>query len=152
MSAGAHSTYKALRKASGTTHLASNHLLTTLLATNAKAPRPAEARRPKKAFLGLEVTPEPPHLVTKIIGLMDENSILHTNSKYSNPQILPGDRILKVDGRDAEFLARDSLDAMLQGPLHSTLLLTLARADTGKEYEVEILRQHPSRASFHEVL
>ena len=69
------------------THLASKHLLTTLLATNTKAPRPAEARRPKKAFLGLEVTPEPPHFVTKIIGLMDENSILHTNSKYSKDRI-----------------------------------------------------------------
>jgi len=47
---------------------------------------------------------------------------------------------LQVDGRDAEHVTLDTLHSMLKGPLHSTVLLSLARADTGEPYVVEALR------------
>ena len=91
-------------------------------------------------FVGLQVTEVPPHFVKQVNDLVDRNFVRHDQPGYRNPKIVPGDRILQVDGRDAEHVTLDTLHSMLKGPLHSTVLLSLARADTGEPYAVEALR------------
>jgi hypothetical protein len=91
-------------------------------------------------FVGLQVTELPPHVVKQVDDLVDRNFLRQDQPGYHNPKILPGDRILQVDGRDAEHATLDALQKMLKGPLHSTVLLYLARADTGERYTVEALR------------
>ena len=96
--------------------------------------------RGEGGFVGLQVTEVPPHTVKQVNDLVDKNFIVHNQPGYSNPQIIPGDRILKVDGKYAEHADLDTLHRLLKGPLHSTVVLSLARAGTGEEYEVEALR------------
>jgi len=91
-------------------------------------------------FVGLQVTEVPPHFVKQVNDLVDRNFVRHDQPGYRNPKIVPGDRILQVDGRDAEHATLDALHKMLKGPLHSTVLLSLARVDTGERYTVEALR------------
>ena len=91
-------------------------------------------------FVGLQVTEVQPHFVKQVNDLVDRNFVRHDQPGYRNPKIVPGDRILQVDGRDAEHVTLDTLHSMLKGPLHSTVLLSLARADTGEPYAVEALR------------
>ena len=91
-------------------------------------------------FVGLQVTEVPPHFVKQVNDLVDRNFVRHDQPGYRNPKIVPGDRILQIDGRDAEHAPLDALHKMLKGPLHSTVLLSLARKDTGERYLVEALR------------
>ena len=91
-------------------------------------------------FVGLQVTEVPPHFVKQVNDLVDRNFVRHDQPGYRNPKIVPGDRILQVDGRDAEHAPLDELHKMLKGPMHSTVLLSLARKDTGERYLVEALR------------
>jgi hypothetical protein len=91
-------------------------------------------------FVGLQVTEVPPHFVKQVNDLVDRNFVRHDQPGYRNQKIVPGDRILQVNGRDAEHATLDALQKMLKGPLHSTVLLSLARADTGERYTVEALR------------
>jgi len=86
------------------------------------------------------VTEVPPHFVKQVNDLVDRNFVRHDQPGYRNPKIVPGDRILQIDGRDAEHAPLDALHKMLKGPLHSTVLLSLARKDTGERYLVEALR------------
>ena len=91
-------------------------------------------------FVGLQVTEVPPHFVKQVSDLVDRNFIRQDQPGYSNPKIVPGDRILQVNGTDAEHVTLEALQSMLKGPLHSTVLLSLARAVTGARYSVEALR------------
>jgi hypothetical protein len=111
----------------------------------AEAPSDAPSAKPvviteEGAFVGLQVTEVPPHFVKQVDDLVDRNFVRHDQPGYRNPKIVPGDRILQVNGRDAEHATLDALHKMLKGPLHSTVLLSLARADTGERYTVEALR------------
>jgi len=91
-------------------------------------------------FVGLEVTEVPPHQVKSIKDLVDKNFVRHDEPGYCNPHIIPGDRILQVDGMEAEHIQLTTLHNLLRGPLHSTVTLLMARSDTGERYTVVALR------------
>ena len=59
---------------------------------------------------------------------------------YSNPPICPGDAILTVDGMAASHVSSEQLYAMLQGPTHSPVHLTLARSGTDELFAACLLR------------
>ena len=65
------------------------------------------SRNPKfqAGFCGLEVTEKPPHRVLAIDDLVDEHFVQQGASGYSNPIVMPGDRIIKVSGRSAEHVS-----------------------------------------------
>jgi len=92
------------------------------------------------AFVGLEVTEEPPHHVKKIDDLVDKNFVRWDALGYSNPPIHILDRILQVDGNDAEHASLSTLHGMLSGALHTTVLLSMARSQTDERYSVVALR------------
>ena len=90
--------------------------------------------------IGLTITDWPPHRVLRVHDLVDKNFVRHDEPQHLNPPIIAGDFLLKVDGRRTEDVDHGTVVSMLHGPLHSTVILTLARADTGVLYEVEALR------------
>lgn len=97
-------------------------------------------------FVGLEVSESPPrHQVRKIDDLVDKHFVRHDELGYCNPRMSIGDRIVRVDGKEAEHVDLNTLHNMLRGPLHSTVTLSLARSDTGECYTVVALR-HGFRA------
>lgn len=53
-------------------------------------------------FLGIEVTKDPPHRVLAVDDLLDANAVLQGEPGYSNAYVLPGDRIIALDGKPAE--------------------------------------------------
>ena len=91
-------------------------------------------------FVGLQVTESPPHHVQAVDDLVDENFIRHDAPGYTNPPINVGDRILHVDGMHVENVSLGMLQSMLKGPMHSTVRLSFARADSGDRYTVLALR------------
>jgi len=99
-------------------------------------------------FVGLIITSAPPHRVKRVKDLLDQNYIRHDQHGYRNPPIAEDDRILQVDGVEAEHVDVDTLHRMLAGPLHSIAVLTLARRSTGEVYRVEALR-HGEHAFDH---
>lgn len=53
-------------------------------------------------FLGIEVSKEPPHRVLEIDDLLDANCVRQGEPGYSNTEVLPGDRLIAIDGKPAE--------------------------------------------------
>ena len=96
-------------------------------------------------FVGLQVSETPPHLVKQVDDFVDINFVRHDAPGYLNDRIIPGDRILQIDGKDAQHADLQSLRDMLKGPLHSTVTIKLSRVDTGENYNVVALR-HGFRA------
>ena len=76
---------------------------------------------------------------------VDMNFVRHDQPGYNNPRIAPGDRILQVDGKNAEHVHLEALHKMLKGPLHSIVTLVLVRAESGEKYSVSAIR-HGFRA------
>lgn len=92
-------------------------------------------------FIGLQVSEQPPHTIRTVDDLVDVNFLRHDQPGYSNPRIIPGDRILQVDGVNAENVQNVSeLHKMLTGPLHSVVTLSMARAESGERYSVSAIR------------
>lgn len=81
--------------------------------------------------VGLEVTLEPPHAVVAVQDLLDPNFIRQGMPGYSNEHVLPGDRILEVDGHDAESISVAELRNLLKGAIYTSCELVLARAQDG---------------------
>ena len=81
--------------------------------------------------MGLEVTLEPPHAVVSVQDLLDVNFVKQGMPGYSNEHVLPGDRILEVDGNPAESISVDALRALLKGDLYTSCELVLARSPDG---------------------
>jgi len=96
-------------------------------------------------FVGLQVSETPPHQVKQVDDFVDINFVRHDAPGYLNDRIMPGDRILQIDGKDAQHTDLQSLKDMLKGPLHSTVTIKLSRVDTGENYDVVALR-HGFRA------
>ena len=92
-----------------------------------------------KTAIGIAITPLPPYRVLHVHDLVDKNFVRYDEPEYLNPEITAGDRLVNVNGRWIENLDHQTIVSMLQGPLHSTVTLTLARADSGLIYEVEAL-------------
>jgi len=96
--------------------------------------------RDEGGFVGLQVSEFAPHQVKQVDDLVDKHFVRHDSPGYSNPRIKIGDHILLVDGMEAEDVDLETLHRMLKGPLHTTVTLSLARAETGDEYSVVALR------------
>ena len=96
--------------------------------------------RDEGGFVGLQVSEFAPHQVKQVDDLVDKHFVRHDSPGYSNPRIKIGDHILLVDGMGAEDVDLETLHRMLKGPLHTTVTLSLARAETGDEYSVVALR------------
>ena len=57
------------------------------------------------AFVGLEVTHEPPHRVVQVDDLVDSNFVRHDEPGYTNPVVDPGDRIIAIDSTMCEHVS-----------------------------------------------
>ena len=91
-------------------------------------------------FVGLVVTSSPPHRVKRVHGLLDRHCVRHDQHGYGNCTISEDDRVLQVDGVNVESMDITTLQRMLCGPLHSTVVITLASHATGDVYRIEALR------------
>jgi hypothetical protein len=92
-----------------------------------------------KTAIGIAITPLPPYRVLQVHDLVDKNFVRYDEPEYLNPEITAGDRLVNVNGRWIENLDHQTIVSMFQGPLHSTVTLTLARVDSGLIYEVEAM-------------
>ena len=92
-----------------------------------------------KTAIGIAITPLPPYRVLQVHDLVDKNFVRYDEPEYLNPEITAGDRLINVNGRWIENLDHQTIVSMFQGPLHSTVTLTLARVDSGLIYEVEAM-------------
>jgi len=113
--------------------------------THAELQRAREEIRHLTALLGRNqdramLPRDPARDVVKVKDLLDQNYIRYDQHEYGNPPIAEDDRILLVDGVDTEHVDAHTLHRMLDGPLHSIAVLTLARRSTGEVYRVEALR------------
>ena len=91
-------------------------------------------------YVGLVVTTSsPPHAV-EVLDLMDINMVKQGEPGYCNETIRPGDRILCIDGRDAQTKSLDQLHEMLRGELHSSVTLDMMRPGTERVFTVKCCR------------
>jgi hypothetical protein len=93
-------------------------------------------------FIGLEVTKRTPHVVTHVDNLMDKNGVLQGQSGYENSIVFPGDRLMQIDGSQAESVGVQQLRRMLMGARHSLVRLTLARYGSDEHYAIHVLRRN----------
>ena len=91
-------------------------------------------------YCGLEVSRAPPHTIVGVDSALDVNGVRQGAKGYANPDITPGDRIVRVDGRAAEDASTNELQSMLKGSLHSVVELELAHPTTGAHYTVYLSR------------
>ena len=73
---------------------------------------------PEACFCGLEVTTSPPHKVLAVDDLVDVNYVQQGVRGYANPIVMPGDRILAVGGRSAEYVSVNDLHGTLAHCAH----------------------------------
>ena len=93
-------------------------------------------------LIGLEVTKRTPHVVTLVDNLMDKNGVLQGESGYENSVVFPGDRLMQIDGSQAENVGVQQLRRMLMGARHSLVRLTLARYGSDEKYAIDVLRRN----------
>ena len=65
--------------------------------------------------------------------------VFDMTSGYGNTTITIGDRILKIDGQDAENVDLPTLHGMLRGKLHSKVRIDLSN-QWGHLYSVTVMR------------
>ena len=54
--------------------------------------------------VGLIVTSQVPHRVLQVADMCDLNGVMQGRAGYANASVLPGDRLLAVDGVPVEWL------------------------------------------------
>lgn len=91
---------------------------------------PKVARTPSQAFRSIESPPQTSACLPPLQGAQG----------YRNPEILPGDRLLAVDGGDVSCAAVEVLRAALRGQPDTVVALRLAPAAGGTTYVVRVLR------------
>ena len=101
----------------------------------------------ENGFLGIEVTKTLPHAVLAVHDLLDCNFVCQGDPRYLNEEIKPGDCITSVNGMPALHVSVKKLHAMLRGPKHTEVELTLARGGDGGLFTVRVLR-HGCREGF----
>ena len=77
-------------------------------------------------FVGLEITKTVPHEVISVM-VVDEANLTQDEEGYSNYKILPGDRLLAVNGQQCERVDVQEIHALLKGPAGTAVELSLAR-------------------------
>eukprot|EP00286_Rhodomonas_abbreviata_P028257 CAMPEP_0181315306 /NCGR_PEP_ID=MMETSP1101-20121128/15303_1 /TAXON_ID=46948 /ORGANISM="Rhodomonas abbreviata, Strain Caron Lab Isolate" /LENGTH=367 /DNA_ID=CAMNT_0023422501 /DNA_START=9 /DNA_END=1112 /DNA_ORIENTATION=+ len=87
--------------------------------------------------LGMSITTEPPHYVMRVDELLDQQ-----NNNVSH-MVQPGDMVEKVDGTFVEQLPMKRLEAIIFGPIDSTVVVTFKKAQTGKMYNLAVKRHVP---------
>jgi len=93
----------------------------------------------RKGYVGMEVTKRPPFVVLAIDDLMDESGVLQGHPGYTNEDVRPGDKLLRVDGTSVEATTVKHLHELLGGSLHTLVDLAFLRAG-GEEYHVRVQR------------
>ena len=117
--------------------------------------------------VGLVVTREVPHLVTQVADLCDANGLVQGDEGYANPVVMPGDRLLAIDGVPVEWLAisevcalcpcmlpgiqpvyhqptsRTQVHALLRGPVGTLLVVEIGRVD--RAFAIVVQRHLPHR-------
>jgi hypothetical protein len=91
-------------------------------------------------FVGLEVTKRPPFIVLAVDDLIDEDYIQQGQPGYANELVMPGDKLLQVDGVGVESTDVRKLHEMLGGSMHSLVELAFARGQGGEQYSVKVRR------------
>ena len=94
----------------------------------------------EECFCGLQITSECPHRIVSADDCCDSNMNAQDSMMYTNEVMTPGDIILMVDGKYVQKTPTEELRSLLQGPQNSIVDITLARKDTGKQYNVLLIR------------
>lgn len=97
----------------------------------------AKRHMPVQFALGMSITTEAPHVVMRVDELLDGN-----NNNISH-MVTPGDFIEKVNGTFVEQLPIKRLEAIIFGPIDSTLIVTFKSQQSGQTYDVTVKRHVP---------
>ena len=84
-------------------------------------------------------------MVLAVDDLMDEHYVLQGSPGYVNEAVVPGDKLLRVDGKGVETCNVKFLHDLLSGDMHSLVELVFSRGGRGEKYSVRV-RRH----GFHE--
>jgi C-terminal processing protease CtpA/Prc len=91
-------------------------------------------------FVGLVVSPDPPHAVSAVHDLVDTNGVVQGAPGYHNERVDVGDFIMFINNQDVRRLSVDDWHELLRGELHSAVEIVLQRKKTMAVYTVEVLR------------
>jgi hypothetical protein len=91
-------------------------------------------------FVGLMVSPDPPHAVGAVEDLVDMNGVVQGSPGYHNERVDAGDFIMSINNQDVRRLSVDDLRGLLRGELHSAVEIVLQRKKTMAVYTVKVLR------------
>jgi hypothetical protein len=98
-------------------------------------------------MIGLKISDHPPYSVVSAEDLVDVNHVRQGAPGYTNPEVRPSDRILRIDDVSAASVPVETLKRMLGGELNSPVCITLARAHgQGKHFSVTVLRHRAGSA------
>jgi len=107
---------------------------------------PEVSQPDRNCYCGLEVSDHAPYRVLAIDDLTDPYFVVQGMPGYSNPTVMPGDRIVSIAGKSVEHISLQELHGLLRGHLHSTVDIVLARHDNPSDlYRITVLRHR-----FHE--
>ena len=103
----------------------------------------APLNREKRGRTGLKTSQEWPFAVVDGFAcIVDKNFLTQDAPEYCNPLILPGDFILQVDSQEVQSCHDFAwLVHKLDGPIHSTVTITMSRRTSGDRYTVLLLRR-----------
>jgi len=91
-------------------------------------------------FVGLMVSPDPPHAVSAVHDLVDTNGVVQGAPGYQNERVDAGDFIMSINNHDVRRLSVDDLHELLYGEFHSAVEIVLQRKETMAVYTVKVLR------------
>jgi uncharacterized coiled-coil protein SlyX len=85
--------------------------------------------RQHQGYIGLRLSPDPPHAVVEVDHLTDEKGVVQGLPGYANKPVQRGDILLSVDGKDTTGLSLDGIHGLLKGDLLTTVQLSLGRGE-----------------------
>jgi len=91
-------------------------------------------------FVGLMVSPGPPHAVGAVHDLVDTKGVVQGAPGYHNELVDVGDFIMSINNQAVQRLLVDDLHELLRGELHSAVEIVLQRKKTKAFYSVKVLR------------
>jgi hypothetical protein len=89
-------------------------------------------------FVGLVIKKDPPHTVISVDNVIDKNYVAQGMPGYANLHVMPGDRLVAVDGQKC-YSECFAIHDLLKGEPNTIVELTLARGNDA--FTIEVMRQ-----------
>jgi len=96
--------------------------------------------------IGLIIERSAPHAVIVVDNIVDSNYVRQGMPGYSNEEVLPGDRLVAVDGHRCVSESIEHIYSMLKGRAGTEVELSLSRRDSFELYKVRVMRHRPGAA------